>query len=791
MSGVVEYIISIVGKVSPDIAKAMQAIGTSAATMTKEVNAAEAALARMGKGQAAAAAHAERTAAKMKNATAEANRWYAIGPAGAAREEAQLKKLMDTQARLDAQAAKLHERAQARLARQNSFWGNSQHGHGEGIMGNAMTAGILGYMGVGMVKGMDHFLDQANAQMMAKQKMAMVGFKGHIMDEADDVATKLSAKYGNVSKTDVLRHLYEGVGIYGSAKESLENAEIQTRLESFLSAFQDGKHAGKGSDIARESMAAIKAMEMDNTLNEHDPAKRKAMVQSFVDGMTGMKVLYGENAKLGEYKTMMQRGSQAVRGMSEDFKRAVLPALIQERGGNVTGTALQTAYQTMIGAVQLSKTQQGELGKYGFLEGSGKDSRVSKALREAFHDPTVAAEMIRNAVAAKMGVDPNSDSGRAALKKEMDGVLGRMWRNRKVSGLFSDLLGGDENIERHRKAMREVLDTMKEIDDVASGKTFSAKTPGGASARMAKQWENLKAELGKPMSGPMLDTKNKIADIFGGAAKGVADFAKQNPALTATMGKLALWGGAAASAAVGAAALGYALKVVGIGIRTLGRFTPLGIGLAIGAGVIANWNALAGAMGRVAAAQDKMKQIGLEHEKLAQKARESAKEPGSFGWWARELMGYHNNELANKERVSQMMHKGDSRRHGMDVLGDVQRRRAALRAASGDDGYTDPMGNSYGGVGGAYSGRGAGGGGPGEKVAAAGAQKVQVESKVNVNTTFGALTITPGTLSVTYNGPINGPAGVPINGSGGQPRGQAMPASSTGGGGGGGGGTAV
>lgn len=440
---------------------------------------------------------------------------------------------------------------------------------------NPLNYALNAYLGLAIgqtvAHGVGHVLDKANEQVMARYKMTLVGFDPKMMPGADAAVDQLTRKYSNLSKGQLYEQLYEGVSIYGNAEESLANIDNQARLASFLSVWDGGKHAGNSRSIISEAYAAVKSMEMDGVLNQLDPAKRKAEVSKYMDALVSMKVLYGDQARLGDYLKMQKAAGASFYGLNDNFKFGILPAMIQERGGPQVGTRLMTTFNTMNGATQLKQAQQAALAQYGLLEGAGKSAHVSAALREAFkHDPSQAAAMLMDRIASKQGLDPSKAADMARLKDLIPTELARMFPNRSTSGLFTDLLFNDKNFEKHLQAIGA---TRAELDKIAKGEFFKAATYGGALGSAAKQWDNLIAAIGKPMMQPAIDGLNALAQAFNSMTGG----AEKNPGLVKYGAYAASAAGVAmlAGALVRLARFTYVPQIIGSGLVLLGRVTGL------------------------------------------------------------------------------------------------------------------------------------------------------------------------------------------------------------------------
>ena len=793
MSGIVEYLVSIRGMVDKSLEAAMKSIGSSAKTMAGQVNAAEAALGRMAKAQTAQGAAMLAMDRQRRNSLAETNRWYASNTKSAAAEEKALAKQIAMQERAAAAAQKA-------AAKRNSFFGGG-HG-GDGVMGNLMNAGLVGYMGVHMVKGMGHFLDHANEQMMARQRMAMVGYKGELMSEADKLATELTGKYRNISKAGVLEQMYEGVAIHGDAKHALENVEAQVRLASFLQSWDGGKHAGRSGDWNREVFSAIKSMEMMGVLNEHDPAKKKSDIDGYLGAMMAMKALYGDQAKIGEYLTAQKRAGASFYRLSEDFRFGILPAMIQERGGSMVGQQLMTGFQTIVGGTKLRKSQIAAMKGYGIYD--EKTGRFKQQFVDSYlHNPFETAQILAGDIAKKHGLDPAKAEDLEKLKDFMTKDMSWLFPNRNAAGVFMDMIMNNKNFLKHAEALKAVR---SEMDAIAKGEFFAAKTFGGAKASVAAQFGNLLATLGGPMLPPAIAGLNSLSTTFHDWSSGLEKFFSAHPEMASNIGTAATYAGAALAGAAVLAAVGFAVRVIGSGLGALGRIvsglwtatkfagglsgklmkavlwggrlrmlTGIGAGLAIGAVVWKNWDKLAAAMERIAKSSDKIKQIGKEVDGLGKWAQET-----ETGKAIRKGLNLDMDIKGGRRDFHNMFSGADNWNNGpfnawYNRASRWNERNYRNPAMVGGPGIGEDVRKFW------DAGPSAPGSGAGAKVANAQAQRVQVESNVKVHTSFDAIKIDGGTTTVKVEVGGSATAQVPVGGTGGHPRGEALPATSSGG----------
>ena len=499
--------------------------------------------------------------------------------------------------------------------------------------------------------GFSSFLNLADAEYMGRKKMGMVGFKGDLMDRAEDAVKAMSRKYGNLSRGEIYEMLHEGVAIHGTADESIKNIEQQAKLMSFMEAFEGGKHKGTAGSTFREVQAWIKSMEMKGVLNEKDPAKRQQMIDDYVQAGMAIKAAYpSSQLRLGDMLLMQKRAGTAWYNLSDEFRFGYAPAMAQERGGQIVGTALMSAFASIRGGKKLSHNELKAMGEFGLVD--GKTGRWTDDFQKKWADnPYLAAQDLVERVAKKNGLDPHNEAQKKELEEKLTKSFSWLFPNRTASTQFLDLAFNSENFKKHAEYMALVRKEMAEIDRLAKeGKVFYAGTKIGAETSLGKQLGNLGAAIGKPIEPVYISRTNAMANAVNRVAEGVNGFFKAHPAAAKVFGSTAMnvaagIGGLAALAGVGLL----------VGVAKAG-FGALGIGGAVArvgiAGAAGGLPAMAGAAALMAApmmlgtSASHVKKLGAEAAaasdrmikgmSAAGKAAESAgflSRLGRFGLW--------------------------------------------------------------------------------------------------------------------------------------------------------------
>lgn len=465
-----------------------------------------------------------------------------------------------------------------------------------------MNAYVGFTMAQGLQTGFGKFLDDANLQRVGRQKMGLVGFKGDLMRDAEQAASAMSKKYGNLSKGEVFEMLHEGVAIHGNAHESIANIEQQAKLMSFISAYEGGKHSMHGGKTFREVQAWIKSMEMKGTLNETDPAKRKQMIDDYVQAGMAIKVAYpSSQLNLTDMLLMQKRAGTAWYNLSDEFRFGYAPAMAQERGGQIVGTALMSSFASIRGGKKLSKAELATMRQYGLLD--SKSGRWTDEFQKTWaNNPFLAAEDIAGRVARAKHLDPHDDKQKEQLSNELTKAFSWLFPNRTASTQFLDLVFNNENFKKHAEYMSLVRKEMKEIEKAAeNGSVFYASTKGGAEASAGKQWHNLMAAIGGPMLDPYIVRMNKFASGFNRLSEGLTSFWKNNPGIAASVGSGSTMALGLLTGIAGLAGVGFLLGGLKMGLGMVPGLGLIGGAARMGAGVAAGGLTLPLAVASVAA----------------------------------------------------------------------------------------------------------------------------------------------------------------------------------------------
>jgi cell fate (sporulation/competence/biofilm development) regulator YlbF (YheA/YmcA/DUF963 family) len=603
----IQYVFELIDRFSPIASKLSDVARKAEQSIMGMGKAAQQAEASVGRGAASAIERMRQRALEadpaLQRATQRLREFGAAGEAAANRVR-NLTQAHREIVKLEKEAA-LRNRYAGGGTRSSSSRSEAVHGVANAYFGAHLITSAAQY-----VSG---FLDHANKVIVNEQKLKLNSFSDDQLKRARAEAGRLTGKYANVSRGDVMEMMYEGISIHGDAEDAIAKVELQARLASFLQSFEGGKHSGHTSAYNREVFAAIKSMEMKGVLEEMDPTRRKAEIEKYLGSMMAMKAVYGDQAKLTEYLTAQKRAGTAFYQFSDQFRFSALPAMVQEISGPVIGQQLMTAYQTIVGGTKLNQqTQIPMMKKYGLYD--AKTGRFVQSFQDLYrNDPMTAAADILQRAGKAYGLDMSTESGQAEAKAKAMLDIVKLFPNRNASMLFSNIFQSTNNLRKHIDQMKRA---QQEIADIRSGKAvFNTTTKAGAEASASRQFYNILDALGGPMVPAYVARMNNLAQALNSVGNSINTVVGRNPAAASAFGHAAVVGMGALAALTTLAMAGFAYA----GIRT-----GLGFLMGSGAGAVAARTATSAVAGPLAGAA-----VGATMATMATRATMAARAMGT------------------------------------------------------------------------------------------------------------------------------------------------------------------
>ena len=260
----------------------------------------------------------------------------------------------------------------------------------------------------------------ATSALMKQAQAISQNVKGTSYTDAIRLATETQSITGNVAHTqDILPML----------------AKIRFGVETYMASH--GKGEGQGAVAEQQFRDIIKVMELRGLMRNFNAQQAQAMGDLFVKNF----IASGGQVKPSDYLAMLKTGGVAGKLVSPDFMFA-LGHMMQESGGNRTGTALMSMYQNLIAGRTTQQVAE-QLNQYGLLKpGSvhyGKTGHITKIAPESLVESQLLQsnpldymnQVLLPKLAAK-GIDITN-------KDKVIPALNTLLSNRTASNFFSQL----------------------------------------------------------------------------------------------------------------------------------------------------------------------------------------------------------------------------------------------------------------------------------------------------------------------------------------------------------------
>lgn len=416
--------------------------------------------------------------------------------------------------------------------------------------------------GVAILGTMGKMVEHGHELVKIQADMAQAGVKAADIQEATAKAWEMTAQNKNMSAVEVMKLINDGRMTFGSQRDATHHVDDFVQAQSFLKAYQGGKHAGHGEGLMREINAAMKSGELAGKIS---PAE----MQEHVKQLVAMKVAYGEGVKVTDYLTAQRAGGVSLRNTKDEFRYGTFPALVQENGSGA-GVMLMTAFNKIAAGTGNREKSLGLMRDIGLLE-DGKYKNTKKGAELTSPDGIKGASAFAaNPHKWVMEVfKPLVDKVTTDPIKQAQMISG-MFPDRNAAKLLTEILQQSPKFEKDGRLMQEAY---KKQD----GKGYVDNSYGGQKQAFNAQVDNLQQILGGAMVGPATEALKKLNE----ALSGMAQWAKAAEHADKIKG-------------IGIAIAGLGAALVGTGVTAL-VIAAGPVAAAVG-GIIAGYSALAGAL---------------------------------------------------------------------------------------------------------------------------------------------------------------------------------------------------
>jgi hypothetical protein len=376
-----------------------------------------------------------------------------------------------------------------------------------GMVGGAMAAG--GAFGLSLFRAP---LEAAKEFDMAAARFKTLNLGEEVNNQALQFAKGTQA-FG-ASSTQLMDTVRESVGMFGDMKSAMSIAPMLAELNAANSAM----FGGKAGQIDEGAVRAI--------MRFNDMRGRTNSPEEFRSGLDlAQRLVTGSGGaiKFGDLETLAKRGGAAFKGLSNEGVM-MLATVMQEQGGNATGTALMSLYQNLI-AGRTTKKAMAKLQEAGLVElgavthgaVGGKDYKtvqVTKVKDEELLRTNPGAWLMR------YGVEAAKKSG-AKTDSEVIGFINNLISNRTGSNMAATFTTQGLQALRDFKLVQGAMGAQQTVD------TFK-KTQGGNLVELQAQWNRAMTELGTTI----LPIAIKAVQGLTSVVKGITAFAQEFPVLT-------------------------------------------------------------------------------------------------------------------------------------------------------------------------------------------------------------------------------------------------------------------
>ncbi|CAM3674152.1 phage tail tape measure protein [Xenorhabdus thuongxuanensis] len=408
-------------------------------------------------------------------------------------------------------------------------------GHGAGMVAS----------GGAVLMGVKPMLNEASIYHKELAEFRALGVGDNILNQAEKFAngTKI---IGN-STADNLKILKEA----HSVLRHYEEAEMVTpellRLQyatRFLS--MHGISEEKAQAMRDQSQEVLKIAELRNMINNPDDFKKSVNLSAQAMAASGGLVLPSD------YMAVLKTGNVAAKQMSDEAFYFSMSHIIQQIGGDRTGTSLASAYQNLM----MGRTTQGaaeELNALGLLQKGavkyGKTGHITKvkpgALVNVEKFQTDPFRYLMDEIVPRIRKKhPQLD------ERGMETAIAKLFSNRKGADLFVTMYREHANIEKQIKAGHEAYNVEQLV-------TEGQKTAQGQELETEARKRDLYKQIGDHLLPLYIRGLSKLAEML----TTVKQFFNDHPVV-------------AKFATIAAAGLGIVLAIAGT--LTLALATLLG-----------------------------------------------------------------------------------------------------------------------------------------------------------------------------------------------------------------------
>ena len=436
-----------------------------------------------------------------------------------------------------------------------------------------MTAvgGGLMAIGFGLTKGLDAALKSAKDVARAQADFKTLNLNATEMAEVNAKAMEQTHKTLGSTIAGNIRLIQDLHTAFGDLHHALEFAPQFTRYETVVKAAL-GERAADG---AVNAMA--RALEHRGGKVVNDPKE----FQTELAMATQVQLATRNRVSPKDYLQASQTGKMAYALLSPEYLYGQFAGLMSMNGGFQSGTALMTAFSSLIGG-HMDKKAKGFLADIGMYEEGVSKNRL-KLMQDAMKGMSADERKIyMQSVGGESLLAGGLKSQYAAMFANPDQLAAEMAKNVRArfgQGMtdeqVAELIAKNFNRNTGNFIGQHILNRTKFAKDTAifrHAQDYNAaydtymNSPDGAALALSSSWTNLKAVIGLQLLPAVTKLTMGLAKLF----DKMSEFAEKHPTLT----KMATY---AIAAAAGLTTIAGAVTLLGAAIMAARVVASLGV----------------------------------------------------------------------------------------------------------------------------------------------------------------------------------------------------------------------
>lgn len=436
-----------------------------------------------------------------------------------------------------------------------------------------MTAvgGGLMAIGFGLTKGLDAALKSAKDVARAQADFKTLNLNATEMAEVNAKAMEQTHKTLGSTIAGNIRLIQDLHTAFGDLHHALEFAPQFTRYETVVKAAL-GERAADG---AVNAMA--RALEHRGGKVVNDPKE----FQKELAMATQVQLATRNRVSPKDYLQASQTGKMAYALLSPEYLYGQFAGLMSMNGGFQSGTALMTAFSSLIGG-HMDKKAKGFLADIGMYEEGVSKNRL-KLMQDAMKGMSADERKIyMQSVGGESLLAGGLKSQYAAMFANPDQLAAEMAKNVRArfgQGMtdeqVAELIAKNFNRNTGNFIGQHILNRTKFAKDTAifrHAQDYNAaydtymNSPDGAALALSSSWTNLKAVIGLQLLPTVTKLTMGLAKLF----DKMSEFAEKHPTLT----KMATY---AIAAAAGLTTIAGAVTLLGAAIMAARVVSSLGV----------------------------------------------------------------------------------------------------------------------------------------------------------------------------------------------------------------------